>query len=409
MWIIALILLGLVIGAGFAFVAYADAEEKEELKEIKELEETTRKKKTEAETPEKKKDPHPLEMTRTLASKFDRYVEVVEKRVKDNEYLTRFLVSKDKVESDLRTLSVERLLLIVKKFDPILLEYGLMLNSGFMRLYEEISQLAFSLPNLPENIFALERRTAIFGDFEASITQVDEEYEKFMARGVPLSKINPLLRAGLNTELAQLRAKEEVGKILDFYYHLRIFTLFHGFHEIHQEEIGVEVQELKNCLDLGREGIGEELLRKIEFHQNRLLDFLQTHHTWYHSLYEGIRRGMEMLQDLEALSITENEEIIASFHSQLLEDILPVCSSFSIPQTKGTVAYRAGFDKVKDTVRGSGSQKTLSVGLVESLQVYLDARQRESETLMTSHLVEQTLKILESYVERFSGSRNHGV
>lgn|GEM_PF-1044927 len=400
MSILIAILLLMVVGAGFALMTFSDSTQNDTLKEIEELEELAReRKKAGKEEKQEVKESHPLELIRNLSSKLNRYLAALEKRTTDKDYLNNFIITKDKVESNLRTLSVERMLLTIQKFNPIVKEFGIDLDNSFLRLNEELSVLAFSLHNQPDNIFVLEQKSAVFKDFETGLFQLDSDYSRIQSRGIPLSKLKSVIQGWSDPEMVKKAASEEVVKLINFYFSIRICALFYGFHEIHFEEIARETFELKKSLDQAKEEVDDQLIRRFEYHQNRLLDFLENYHNWYYNMYEGIRRGLDMIMNLEFIRIPAPEETISDMLKKITEEFLPISSEFAIAPRSGSVAYKANFEKLKHTFEGTKNHKPVPIGMTSSLQVYLDSRQIDCQVLTSSELGENVLNFLDEYLQ----------
>lgn len=337
---------------------------------------------------------HPLNRIISLAANFSRYVLEFQKRVHDKSLLVKLVEASETSQSILRDIPVERLQLFIEPFKGYQKEYGLELELHFQYLHEEMVTLGNTLSGNPERIFILRDYANVFQDLDRKIQQSKSQYEKNLPHRISTEKMYSVLQDGKNSAAYDDSARLELEELWGFLFALSTFTMFRDLNKVRLGEISSEIHALQQCLEQGRQLLDEEVLKKTEYHAHRLEAFLEMSYSYHYKLYKAIFKSLETSQKFKTVRFSTLEDIENNL-DYLQSEILPICEKFSAPQRTGLSELRRYFDRFKRSYKGPSGEAKISVGLSESLQVYLESRLLDSRLLVNSELPEQIIKTIQ--------------
>lgn len=385
--------------ASFALVIASKEENRKILDEIEAVEELARENRSEhKESPDLLREPHPLESMRGLSAKLNLYLSAIEEKYEDRDALNRFLISKEKVESNLRTLSTERMLLTLHNFEPMMREYGLDLNGCLKRLNHEMSELVFSLGNEPENVFILEKKSSFFQKFENRLFEIGRSYQRVAKHEIPLPQLRLLIDDKHQPSEVQQEASSECAKLINFYYLMHLQNLFLDFQECHFDEIQGEVNGVKDVLDESKHGVDEALARRMEYHKNRLLGLLESYHEWNHHINQCLAVGLEMVVKFQYLKPFVEEGKITAILSQVKNKFLPLSSEFAAEPHNGAKVLKKRFDILNPLFSEPDGLTPLKADLAITIEEYVDSKIADCYLVKTNSLGETLRKNIEYYL-----------
>ncbi|MBT3785932.1 hypothetical protein HOF92_13240 [bacterium] len=337
---------------------------------------------------------HPLYRIKSLAANFSRHIQDFEKRIHDKPLLEKIIGAADQAQSNLRDIPVEKLLELIEPFDMSLKSYGLELEAHFQNLHEEVVCLTNTLASNPERVFILRDYTQVFQGLDKKILGMKAQYAKNLPNRISTEKVYSIMQSGKNAAVHENKARVELEGVWGFFFSLNTFTLFGDVSKVRLGEISNEIQALQECLEQAKQNLDEEILKKTEYHQHRLEDFLEKNYTFHYKLFYSICKFLQTTQELKTVRFGEEEDTKDNL-SYLQTEILPNCAKFSVPQREGLSELRRYFDKFKRSYKGPHGESKLSVGLTESLKVYLESRLVDSRTLVNSELPQQILQTIQ--------------
>lgn len=393
------ILFILALVAGIALIVASKEENQNLLHEIEELEEFAKVKQTASkDSPDLLREAHPLETLRGLSAKLNLYLSAIEKKYTNKDSLNRFLISKEKVESNLRTLSAERMLLTLQNFEPMMKEFGLDLNGYFSRLHHEMSELVFSLGNEPDNVFILEKKSSFFQKFEGRLFEIGRSYQRITKHEIPLPQLRLLIQDKHEPSQVQKQAGAEAAKLVHFYFLMHLQNLFLDFQECQFDEIQNESNGIKDIINESKHGVDEDLARQMELHKNRFLGLLESYHEWNYHINECLAVGLEMIEKFEYLRPFVEEGKITSILSQINKKFLPLSAEFSVEPRSGTKVFNSKFKTLDPIFSEPDGLSPLTADLALAIEEYLDLKIGDCLLLKTNALGESLMKNIEYYL-----------
>lgn len=350
---------------------------------LKSAEEKALEKLSQPKEAKRKVEEHALALIKNLIANIQNNTQNFERRIHDQALLDELSTSTELCISHLRCLAVESITHTLEEFAPILKECKLPIDLTLQILYEELTQIINSIPSSPKNIHLLKAYTKVFGDFTASIEQIHGEFK------------------GVQADIDRIRGTHETETLAKMVVALKVFSLFQGANEARLGMISEDISLLKQDIEEARVELSDEILRRVDYRKQKLLENLERSYSYSHQFFEGISSAWELLENSKLLNTENIHEEIEENHQYVKEEILPVCLQFCIPQREGVAGFRKYFDKLKRSPLG----KPISIGLAESLIVYFDSRLHDAQMLTNSTIPSSSIEFLQKIGK---GSTNKG-
>ena len=332
---------------------------------------------------------HPIEEVILVAEQLDKHHAAIENSESKNELDTLFASTK----ANLLNLDPTEIIQAINKFKPYEQINMMNINAQIHVITTEIIEQINKLTVDEKQIIIISEKVCALALIAESFKNLRIQYEKLLDKDLNDESLDDIIEDSLGIVPTLELGQSECKKLLDFFATFKAFIAITPFLEIQLKEIQSFTQVILEILDTPNGQISHNQTQNLSDIQPQLLDRYRNFFDYFNGLNRGMLEGLQTLKSSALRDIRASQTTLIEIIDNIEEQI-EISNYFSSGSGKSENEFNNYFTKIRNLMKSNKSSHSIGIGLIESSQVFFEARAKDADKLINSPYTKQLDQIL---------------